>query len=134
VKLINEASRVLPWVMERTQDNFPRGAEAALGAEIDGELVAGVVYDHYTGPCVTATIAIDHKNLPLPMIDAMFRYPFEQLEVEKIIVYVNSANIESLELARRLGFDVEAEIVGVYPDGDMLILSLYKDECKWLEN
>jgi RimJ/RimL family protein N-acetyltransferase len=92
------------------------------------------VYDHYTGPCVTATIAVDNKTLHRAFIDAILRYPFEQLEVDKIIVYVNSSNVKSLELARGLGFNVEAEITGVYPDGDMLILSLHKDDCSWLEN
>lgn len=134
MKIVNDADRVMPWVMERTQDNFPRGCEAALGAEVDGELLAGVVYDHYTGPCVTATIAIDHKNLNRAFVNAMFRYPFEQLGVEKIIVYVNSSNKESMLLARKLDFDVEAVVEEVYPDGDMMILSLYKEQCKWLEN
>jgi RimJ/RimL family protein N-acetyltransferase len=64
----------------------------------------------------------------------MFAYPFKQLEVKKIIVYADSSNKESMLLARKLDFDVEAVVEEVYPDGDMMILSLYKEQCKWLEN
>lgn len=131
--LINDAARIRTWVMARTGDDFPMGCQAALGVENAGEIVAGVVYDHYTGRCVTATIAVEHKQLPRQLIRAMFAYPFIQIMVEKVIVYANSANEASVNLAQRLGFVTESVVRNVYEDGDMLILSLYKQDCGWLK-
>lgn len=122
-----------PWVTARTGDDFPGGITAAIGLVGDEGLVAGVVYDHYTEACVTATIAVEKKVLTRKMIRVMFRYPFEQLGVGKIISYVNSVNRASLNLAVRFGFVIEGIIKDVYPDGDMLILGLRKSDCVWLE-
>jgi len=63
----------------------------------------------------------------------MFDYPFRQLEVDKIIVQMSSSNIKSSNLAKRLGFELEAQIKDAYPDGDRLIYTLTKDNCKWLK-
>ena len=130
--LINDPHIVAPWVMERTGDDFPMGVQAAIGYKDGDTITAGVVFDHYTGPCVTATIAVDHKRLPRQLIHTMFAYPFKQLGVKKIIVYVNESNHESYNLAERLGFQVEAVIGDVYDDGDMLIMTMNKSDCSWL--
>ena len=130
--LISDKDIVSSWVALRDAGDFPMGCFAAIGAVDDGKLVAGVVYDHYTETCVTATIAVEKKNLPRQFLRAIFKYPFEQLGVSKIIVYVNEANKASVRLATKLGFAVEAKIKDVYPDGAMFIMGLNKANCVWL--
>ena len=132
--LTDDDSIVAPWVMERVRDNFPMGITGAIGVLDRGEMVAGVVFDHLTGVCVTATIAIDGKKLPRRMIRAMFNYPYKYLGVDKILVYVNEANKASTKLAKRLGFTIEAVVEGVYADGSMFILSLTKQDCIWIRS
>jgi RimJ/RimL family protein N-acetyltransferase len=132
--LTNDKDWVGPWVTDRTGDDFPGGVTAAIGLIDDNDgLVAGVVYDHYTEACVTATMAVEKKMLTRKMIRAMFRYPFEQLGVNKIIAYANSANQTAVDIIKKLGFTLEAQVKDVYPDGDMLILGLVKSDCVWLE-
>ena len=53
--------------------------------------------------------------------------------VDKIIVQTNTANVESVNLAKRLGFTEEGMIKGAYLDGDRIILTMTKDECKWIK-
>ena len=131
--LISDKDCVSQWVADHDAGDFPIGCFAAIGATDENDkIVAGVVYDHYTKRCVTATIAVEKKNLPRRLIRAIFKYPFEQLGVDKIIVYVNEANAASVCLASRLGFLLEGRIEGVYPDGDMLIMSVNKTNCVWL--
>jgi hypothetical protein len=133
VKLIDYDHLVAPWVGARTGDDFQAGVTASLGVMNENDdLVAGVVYDHLTGPCVTATIAVEGKCLPRRMIRAMFNYPYKYLGVRKILVYVNEMNEASVLLAQRLGFKLEATIKDVYVEGDMLILSLLKQDCIWI--
>jgi L-amino acid N-acyltransferase YncA len=132
VTLTDDDTVVAPWVGERTGDDFQAGVTACLGVMDEDKMVAGVVYDHLTGPCVTATIAVEGKCLPRRMIRAMFNFPFHYLGVRKILVYINEANEASLKLAKRLGFAVEAAIKDVYVEGDMLVLSLPKQDCVWI--
>lgn len=131
--LTNDKEWVRSWIEGRTDAEFPADIMAAIGL-VDGNdgLVAAVVYDHYTESCVTATIVIEKCKITRTMIRAMFRYPFEQLGVGKIIAYVNSANAASRKFVERLGFVIEGCIKDVYPNGDMLILGLVKSDCEWL--
>jgi len=133
VILTNDKEWVGSVGMARTGCNFPHGCEAVIGAVDENDsLVAGVVYDHFTETCVTATIAIEKKNLPRRLVKAMFRYPFEQMGVKKIIVYLNEANRASVRLASKLGFAIEGRIKDVYPDGSMFIMSLSRANCVWI--
>ena len=135
MKLTDYDTLVAPWVGARTGDDFQAGVTASLGVMDENDnLVAGVVYDHLTGPCVTATIAVEGKCLPRNMIRAMFNYPYKYLGVRKILVYVSEVNYKSVELAKRLGFKVEATIKDVYVEGDMLVLSLLKQDCIWIRS
>lgn len=130
--LTNDKELVREWVESKDAGDFSGGCFAALGVLDNDKLVAGVVYDHYTETCVTATIAVEKKVLPRQLVRAMFRYPFEQLGVSKIIVYINDANKASVKLATKLGFAIEGKIKDVYPDGSMLIMGLPKANCVWL--
>lgn len=132
MKLTADFERIAAWVAARTKDGFPMGVAGAIGIERDGELRAGVVFDHYTPSCVTATIAIDGKYLPRKMLVAMFNYAYGHLDVDKIIVYINESNTSSMRLAKHLGFWVEAEIKNVYQEFSMFILSLRKQDCAWI--
>jgi L-amino acid N-acyltransferase YncA len=132
--LTDDDSIIAPWVMERTGDNFPMGVAGAIGVMDDDKVLAGVVFDHLTPVCVTATIAVDNCMLPRRLIRAMFNYPFRYLGVKKILVYVSEANRKSIELAIRLGFKVEAIIKDVYAEGSMLIMSLLKQDCIWIRS
>lgn len=131
--LTDDEDMVAAWVSHRTGDKFSKGIAGAIGILRDGAIAAGVVFDHYTGPCVTATIAIDGRYLPRRLLVAMFNYAYLELTVNKIIVYINQGNLDSMKLAKQLGFTVEAEIKQVYEEGSMFILSLVKQNCVWIQ-
>ena len=123
---------VVSWIVGRGECFAPGSGATGLGWVKDGKIVAGVMYEEFTEASIHATIVAE-----VPMVKGfvhkIFDYPFNQLGVEKIIVQVNSANKKSLELAYRLGFDEEGCIKGAYLDGDRIILTMTKDECKWLK-
>ena len=131
--LTTNINTVLPMVMNRVPGVFPTHDIVGIGWEQNGTVVAGVVYDHYTGPCITATIAVDDPHMAKDFLWAIFDYPFNQLGVGKILAYVADDNAPSLKLLRRMGFIKEAYIEGMYTSGALIIMSLVKENCVWLE-
>ena len=98
-----------------------------------GELLGGVIYDGYTGPCIFIHQAGFSKFwLTRDMLWTAFDYPFNQLGCSKVCGTIPSTNQDLLILNMKLGFRIEARIAGAYVGGDMLVLSMTRDECKWL--
>lgn len=99
-----------------------------------GQLIGGVIYSGYTGASINIHMAGFRPNwVNKDMLWIAFHYPFVQLEVKKIFGQVGTHRPEILKIDLQLGFKVEATIKDVYPEGDMLVLSMYKDDCRWLD-
>jgi len=132
--MIGDVDLVGNWVVNRTGSALPRSGATAIGLVHGGKIVAGVLYEDFTQASIHATIAIDHGTvLSRDFVFAIFDYPFNQLAVEKILVYVNTANEASMKLAEHFGFVEEARVKGVFLDGDQVIYSITKDQCKLLK-
>ena len=99
-----------------------------------GDLLGGVIYDGYTGPCIFIHQAgFDKHWMSRDMLWVAFDYPFNQIGCAKLCGTIPSTNTELLDINLRLGFYVEGSIKGAYPGGDMLILSMERDQCRWLK-
>jgi len=131
--LITDIDMVLPMVADRVKATFPTHDVTGIGWTQDGTVVAGVVYDHFTGVSIMATMAVDDSHLVKEFLWAIFDYPFNQLGVGKILVNVSEANPDSLRMLRKMGFIKEAYIEGVFKSGAMIIMSLVRENCVWLE-
>lgn len=98
-----------------------------------GELYGGVVYSAYTGASICIHMAgFKPMWANKDMLWVAFHYPFVQLGVKKIFGQVGVHRPEVLKIDLQMGFKPEAVIKDVYPEGDMMLLSMYKDDCKWL--
>ena len=64
---------------------------------------------------------------------ATFSYPFEQLGVKKVIGQVPASNKAALEFDTNLGFKIETIVKDVFVDDDLVVLGMYRDECRWLK-
>jgi RimJ/RimL family protein N-acetyltransferase len=100
----------------------------------DGTIYWGVVYDNYNpGGSIQMHVAITSpKYVTRRAISAVFEYPFYELGVKKVLGFVSSENYEALTFDIRLGFQVEAVINDVYEMGDLYILSMTQEQCRWL--
>ena len=132
MSLISGAT-VIEWVANRCEAD-PRCAQSAIGWTRDNELTCGVFYEHHTGKSITATIAVAPGAVfPKDFLWAIFDYPFVQLGVWKMLAYVAEANYKSQALVEKMGFVKEAVISDYYPDGDLFIYSMTKQQCRFLE-
>jgi len=131
--LTDDAARVRAFCAERLGD-AEWGVSTGIGLERDGVLIAGVVYDRFTGPNVYAHIAGTPGTqwMTRQFLHAIFSYPFEQLGVARITGEVAASNAEALRLDKHFGFKYEATLKGVVPSGDLVILVMWKEDCRWL--
>jgi L-amino acid N-acyltransferase YncA len=122
--LISDTKAIAPWVASRTACAINDQMSAIAWKADNGDITCGVVYDHFTGKSITFTGAIDKGIVPKSFIEALLKYPFEQLGVDTMVAYVRETNVKSIRFLRRLGFEMAAAVNDVYRDGAMLIFTL----------
>jgi RimJ/RimL family protein N-acetyltransferase len=131
----DQAERVMRFVAERVGEPEFHGY-SAIGLERDGELVAGVVYEQHTGPNVMMHVASDGSRywMTPAYMAACFRYPFLQLEVNRVTGLVRSDNAAAQRFDEALGFKPEGVLREAASDGtDMILYGMLKRECRYLD-
>ena len=121
------------WVAQRVKGAYFAARSSALGYAIDGEITAGVIYENYNAASVVAHIAVEGKRMSPYFVWAIFDYPFNQLGVNRITVCVGQGNASSRRFVEHLGFQLEANLSGAHPTGDLMIYRMFKNECRWIE-
>lgn len=130
--IILDTRVVAPWVMERANCSISSDCQT-IGQISEGALVAGVMFEHYTGSCVVGTIAVEPGYaMSREFVRAIFDYPFRQLDCDQMLAYVSASNSRSKSLLEHMGFGLVATVPGVYPE-DMQIYLMKRDQCRFLE-
>jgi hypothetical protein len=62
-----------------------------------------------------------------------FDYPFNQLRVNKILGLVDSTNVPAQRFDQNLGFVLEHSIKDAGKVGDLLVYSMTRQQCRFLE-
>lgn len=134
--IVHQNQRVGPWVCERTGGTWSAVDSQTVGLEDNGELIAGVVFDHYNGATLAMHVASDGTKrwLNRELLKFCFDYAFNQAGVTKVIGIVGSNNSDALKFDRHLGFVEEARIAQGHPDGDLIFLTMRRDQCRWIRN
>lgn len=106
-----------------------------VGWERHGKLVAGVAYDQYNGASICMHVVGEGKRwLTREFLRFCFAYPFEQLRVRKVLGLVPSTNADAIRFDEHLGFRREAVISDAVPGGDLIVYSMTREQCRYLES
>jgi len=119
------------WTAEQTKGKYFEANSQSIGLKQNGEFVAGVIYENWNRRTITCHIAISGRLTPR-YLAVIFDYPFNVCDVKKIIVPVDSTNYKSVNLVEKMGFTEEARIKDGMADGDMILYTLAKSDCKYL--
>ena len=133
--IYGEDQRVAEWVGAQIDEVYVPDA-TAIGLEQDGELIAGVVFDHYTGPSISMhVVAVPGKRwMTKDFLWRCFAYPFLQLQCSRITGLVRVDNLVAQKFDEHLGFKREGLVRKACTDGtDMILYGMLKEECRWLE-
>ena len=119
------------WVGERMEGIFPAERSVAIGLEKDGQLVAGTVYENWNGRSVVCHIA--WERVTPTYVAAVYDYAYNVCGVDKIIGPISSNHTRALRLVRKMGFSEEARLKDAAPDGDIVLMTLTPERCRFLE-
>lgn len=108
---------------------------ACISRTLNGDLLGGAIYHHYTGPAIGIHVAsASPRWLTRNALYVAFAYPFDQLRVTKLIGVVPAINLPALAFDKALGFVEEATLQDVVPGGAAVILSMRREQCRWLSH
>lgn len=83
------------------------GEFAAIGYEIDGNLVAGSIFNNWdpkAGVIEISSASVDPRWLTRKSILGMFDFPFNQLGCQLVVLRVAEKNDRMRSIAKRFGF------------------------------
>ena len=125
---------VRAWVGARIDEpDFHEGA--GIGLAQDGELIAGVVFNHYTGTNIQMHVAAvpTKRWMTKDFLFRCFAYPFIQLECSRVTGLVRVDNLPAQKFDEHLGFVREGVLRRACTDGcDMIIYGMLATECRFL--
>jgi hypothetical protein len=124
----------LSHVLGPTQP-FRVGFDVCVSVTSEGNLLGGVVFDGYLERSIQMHVASFSPTwLSRDFLWAAFDYPFNQLGVEVIFGPIASTNAHALRFDHKIGFTEHTRLLGAVPGGDLIILSMYRHECRWLDH
>lgn len=114
-------------------NNLPQASGAHyLGNVIDGKIRAVVMYCNFFGKsCCIHVHGEGHHWATKSFLKEVFNYPFNILKLKVIIGTVAGNNEKALKLDRHLGFRDVATISDAHDEGDLVILEMRPEYCKW---
>lgn len=131
--VLDQSQRVGEWVCERTGGIYESKTSSAIGLERDGELIAGVLFDHFNGSSCCMHIALSNAYaMTRGMFQACFTYAFKHCKLHKVIGLVDEANSAARKFDEHLGFVLEARITGAAKGGDLLLYTMTPKQCRFL--
>ena len=132
--ICTDAEIIGPWVYKRINGHWLPGKGTAIGRIHNGVVIAGVVYEEYTGTNMVCHIAGEGAWANREFLSAIFDYPFNHAKVSRLTAPISSLNLKSRRLVEKMGFIIEGKLSQAIPDGDLLLYKMFKLDCKYLGN
>lgn len=121
-------------IAEAVNAVFSPNVETVISRSENFELYGGVIYDLYSGSSICMHNAGFKSNWAnRSLLWLVFAYPFLQLNCKIVIARVPSTNAQALKLNEHLGFKELCRIPDAVPDGDIVIMVMRREECRWLQ-
>ena len=123
------------WVCAKLDKQYVEGEAQYIGLEIRGNIVAVSMWAWHNGASIYGHIAIEGRlnKVFFEFLWFNFYYVFEQLKVIKVLGLIEGDNIKSRKLNKHLGYIEECIIKDASPNGDLVLVSLTKSQCKYLK-
>lgn len=133
--VISNPARVWAFVRSMGVSVPAIGNMKGIGLERDGELIAGVLYEGYTGPNIWMHVAAKPGTrwCKKEFVWYCFHYPFVELGCKRVSGYVEASNEAARKFDEHLGFKPEATLKGAARDGgDVILYVMWREECKYV--
>jgi RimJ/RimL family protein N-acetyltransferase len=114
--------------------DFGVGAQP-IGFIVTEKLEAVAVYHNYRGGCIEISFATQSPRWAnRGAIEAVFAYPFRQLDVRRLTAITKKQNRRVRKLLEGTGFILEGKLRAAFPDDDGCLYAMTRDyylRSKW---
>jgi hypothetical protein len=132
--VLGQTPRIFAWMHDRIGINNTEDTRC-IGWERDGELVAGCLFNNWNETSVCMHIASEGRSwLTRKFLFACFDYPFNEAGKKIVLGHVGSKNFDALRFDLHLGFKHHTTIPDAHPDGALHILTMRREDCRWIRN
>lgn len=133
--LYGDSPIVKAWMAERFGQVAPQLAHSTIVLARAGQIRGAVWLENYNGASVLCHVVGDGRRwLTRAFCEAVFHYVFNVLGCRKMLGIVRESNGDARQFDEHLGFRQECLIADADPDGGLIIYSLKREDCKFLEN
>ncbi len=132
--VLDDKARCGAWALERIA-HVPSWGEwfEAIGLERDGDLLAVVVYNLWSGADIAMHVAAmpGRRWMTRGFLRAVFRYPFVQLGCRRVTGYVPASNLDAQRFDEHLGFVREGVMREALDNGeDVILYGLLREDAR----
>jgi L-amino acid N-acyltransferase YncA len=133
--LYGDSPVVKQWMAERFGQVAPQQAHSTIVLVRDGAIRGAVWLENYNGASALVHVVGDGRRwLTRAFAQAVFHYTFNVLGCKKLLGIVREANRDAQRFDEHLGFRRECVIADADPEGALIIYSLKREDCKFLES
>lgn len=132
----DQGDRIGEWVYGRMGAEWTPRRGTAIGlVDENDEILGGMVVENWNGDnCFLHFAGNDDPRWASPRFAHFcFNYIFNTLGCKRCTGMVESTNTHVRDIDERLGFQVEALLLGAGQGCDILIYRMFKEECKWIK-
>lgn len=133
--IYGQDDRLIQWAFERMAFTARSDAKAiGWGNETTGSLNAVVIWDGFSECDCNIHVCSDETGhwLRRPLLLATFSHPFLQWGCRRVTTLTHENNAAALRFNRHLGFKQEGVCRNAAPDGDIIIMGMLREECRYI--
>ena len=106
-----------------------------MGWITDNQVKVVVGFNSFVGKVCQMHVAMTkgYEFSPRELLRATFEHAFDKLKVKKVIGIVDSTNLKAMRYDAHLGFVEEHRMPGMHDDGDLVVLGMTREQCRFLE-
>lgn len=131
--ITNESKRFIDWVAKQVW-SVPWSSAYGMGLiDKNGDILCGVVLEDYNKVSASIHVAgVGKYWLNKHFLYSVFDYTFNQLKLKRLTGLVAQGNDAALRFDLGLGFKVEAVLKDAHQDGDIYLLVMRPEDCRYL--
>lgn len=113
---------------------FRAGFDRCIAVTRGGKLLGGVMLDGFLHKSIQMHVAAFEPDwMNRAFLWVIFDYCFNQLGVKVIFGPVAEDNVKALAFDAKIGFTEHTRLKDACVGGDLIILSMYRHQCRWLD-
>ena len=130
----NHQELLARWLCERIGYMPTPHLRCIANVTSEGKILGVVGFDGWNGASCQMHAAGEGNWVSRELIRATFDYAFNVAGLRVVLGLVPSGNQKALRFNKHVGFSEVLRLKDAHPDGDLVVMELRRENCRYLEN